>query len=81
MRIFAYSFRMQAKLLAARCSKPALRWLRAMGVVVSPDEWTFVHHPRARTFPTLEAAVAAIMARQSGEAGLGRAASVYRMRG
>src|SRR5262245_30754579 len=36
--------------------------------IVSSDQWTFAHHPRARTFPTLEAAITAIMARQAGEA-------------
>jgi hypothetical protein len=36
--------------------------------VVSPDTWTFANHPRCRTFRTLEAAVAAIVAMQSGEA-------------
>ena len=35
--------------------------------VVSPDKWTFAHHPRCRVFPNLESAIAAIMAMQAGE--------------
>ena len=35
--------------------------------VVSPYEWTFANHPRCRTFPTLDAAITAIMAAQAGE--------------
>jgi hypothetical protein len=34
--------------------------------VVSPDVWTFAHHPRCRVFSTLEAAIEAIMAMQTG---------------
>ena len=35
--------------------------------VVSPDAWTFAHHPRCRVFPTIEAAVGSIMAQVEGE--------------
>jgi hypothetical protein len=35
--------------------------------VVSPYAWSFAHHPRARTFGSLEAAVGSIMARKAGE--------------
>jgi hypothetical protein len=35
--------------------------------VLSPYWWSFSNHPHARTFTTLEAAVAAIVARTAGE--------------
>jgi hypothetical protein len=35
--------------------------------VVSPYEWTFAHHPRCRIFPSLEAAIQAIMAGAAAE--------------
>jgi hypothetical protein len=35
--------------------------------VVSPYAWSFSHHPRARAFGSLEAAVGSIMARKAGE--------------
>src|SRR5262245_35212285 len=50
-------------LLEAGAALAAGKWV----YVVSPDEWTFANHPRCRVFPSLEAAVAAIMAMQTGE--------------
>jgi hypothetical protein len=35
--------------------------------VVSPYRWSFAHHPRARTFASLEAAVTSVMAMQAGK--------------
>jgi hypothetical protein len=35
--------------------------------IVSPYAWSFSHHPRARTFGSLEAAVGSIMAMKEGE--------------
>jgi hypothetical protein len=35
--------------------------------LVGPYDWTIAHHPRCRTFPSLEAAIAAIVAMQAGE--------------
>ena len=40
------------------------RW--SQQALVSDYEWTFAHHPRCRIFPTLEAAVEAIMAGAQG---------------
>jgi hypothetical protein len=37
--------------------------------VVSPYEWTFSNHPRCRVFPSLEMAIAAIVAMREGERG------------
>ena len=36
--------------------------------IVSPDWWSFAHHPRCRTFRTLADAIAAICAMQVGKA-------------
>jgi hypothetical protein len=35
--------------------------------IVSDYQWSIANHPRCRVYPSLEAAIAAVMARQSGE--------------
>jgi hypothetical protein len=46
----------------ARLSQAANRSL-----LLAPIAWSFSHHPRARTFGSLEAAVGSIMAMKEGE--------------
>jgi hypothetical protein len=44
--------------------------------VVSPDAWTFSHHPNCRNFSALADAIAAIVAMQTSEAARGYSASI-----
>ena len=44
--------------------------------VVSPDAWTFSHHPNCRNCLTLADAIVAVVAMQAGEATGGYSASI-----
>jgi len=46
------------------------------GFFVSPDAWTFSHHPNCRNCSTLADAIVAIVAMQAGEATRGYSASI-----
>jgi hypothetical protein len=56
--------RQMGALLEAGACLGAGKWL----FLVTPHDWSFKHHPRCRSFPTLAAAVEAIVAMAAGEA-------------